>query len=125
MKKANVFVDMDGVLSVYERALEEVMYGEGFFLNRPPIFNIINLVKEMIKEDKYNVYILSSVIESPYCVDEKNIWLDKFLPEVEYDNRVFLPFGIIKRDAAQQEVDTKGRVNVLLDDYSEIGRAHV
>ena len=116
--KVNIFVDMDGVLSVYERGIEAFMNKEGFFLNRPPIHEAIQLVKALTKED-YNIFILSSVIDTPYCVPEKNAWLDKHLPEIKEENRIFLPFGVVKQDAARRATATQGAVNVLLDDYSE------
>ena len=116
--KVNIFVDMDGVLSVYERGIEALMNKEGFFLNRPPIEEAIELTKALISEG-YNVYILSSVIDTPYCVPEKDAWLDKHLPEIKQENRIFLPFGVVKQDAARRAADTKGAINVLIDDYSE------
>lgn len=118
MKKINVFVDMDGVLAVYDKDVVKLMYNEGFFLNRPPIKPMLKIVKNLINAG-YNVRVLTSVIDSQYCVPEKALWLDKYLPELKEENRIYVPYGTVKSDYAQLKVDTKNSVNVLIDDYTE------
>lgn len=118
MKKVNVFVDMDGVLAVYDKNVVELMYSPEFFLNRPVIKPMVEIVHQLMKED-YNVYILTSVIDSDYCILEKAIWLDKNLPEINEENRIYVPYGTVKSNYAQQKVDTSNAVNVLIDDYTE------
>lgn len=119
MKKANIFVDMDGVLAVYHHDILSVMHDEKFFLDRPPIKGMIELVNVLIDRGRYNVYILSSVIDSPYCVPEKIQWLDKYLPGIKEKNRVFVPYGVVKAKFADEHVDINNRVNVLIDDYTD------
>lgn len=118
MKKVNIFMDMDGVLAEYKEDIETYMRAEGFFFERPPMMAMVNLVKEITKED-YEVYILSSVIDTPFCVPEKRRWLEKYLPEIKEENYVFVPYGVVKSTFAMANVDTTNAVNVLIDDYTD------
>lgn len=117
MKKINVFVDMDGVLAVYDENIVDFMYDKDYFLNRPQIKPMVEIVRRLVKLD-YNVFILTSCIDSPYCIPEKAAWLDKNLPEVKAENRIYVPYGTVKADFAKSKVDTENAVNVLIDDYT-------
>lgn len=117
MMNVNIFVDMDGVLAEYHPRVVDYMYEKGFFKNRPPMMKSIEIVRELIKKD-YNVFILSSVIDSIYCIDEKVEWLNKMIPELPRENQIYVPYGKVKSDYAQKFVDTKNSVNVLIDDYT-------
>lgn len=119
MKEVNLFIDMDGVLAVYHHDILAVMHDKGFFYNRPPINHMLEVVKGLIRENNYNAYILSSVIDSPYCVPEKKSWLDKYLPEIAIENRIFVPYGTVKAEFVKDKVVLKDRVNVLIDDYTD------
>lgn len=119
MNKTNVFVDMDGVLAVYSKRTTELMHNKGFFYNRPPITHMLKVVKKLTTNKNYDMFILSSVIDSPYCVPEKEKWLDKYLPEIKKENRIFVPYGTVKADFVRDRVSHKGKVNVLIDDYTD------
>lgn len=118
MKKVNLFIDMDGVLAVYHKNTSKHMYTKGFFLNRPVIKHMMNLSKLLIGTNDYEVYILSSVINSPYCVPEKNMWLEKYIPEIKQENRIFVPYGQVKAEFVATKVNLENSVNVILDDYT-------
>lgn len=117
--KNNIFVDMDGVLAVYEKDVVNLMYGEGFFLNRPQIKPMVEVVRQLVNKEIYNVYILTSCIDSEYCIPEKAAWLDNVLPELPKENRIYVPYGTVKSEFAQEAVNTKNAINVLIDDYTE------
>lgn len=118
--KKNVFVDMDGVLAKYALDTAERMYDKGFFLNRPPLKGNINFIKLLIKDKRYNVYILSSLLaDNEYIVDEKNAWLDKYLPEITMNNRIFVPEGVAKDVFIKTRIKGVSRAeNILIDDYT-------
>lgn len=118
MKKANIFVDMDGVLAVYDEDIVEHMHKEGYFANRPVVNTMIEVVKHLVKK-KYEVYILTSCIDSEHCRQEKADWLDKYLPEVKKENRIYVNYGDVKARYAELHSDYEGRVNLLIDDYTE------
>lgn len=114
----NVFVDMDGVIAKYNPNTPKLMYDENFFLTRPAQSEMIDAVKMMI-EQCLNIYILSSVIDSPYCVSEKNLWLDRHLPEINYNNRIYVPYGISKSTYIENKVDLDDSINILIDDHTK------
>lgn len=118
MKKTNLFVDMDGVLAEYHPQTVDHMHNKGFFLNRPVVLNMVRFVRLLINTGAYNVYILSSVIDSPYCVPEKAKWLDEHLPEIGEENRLFVPYGEVKADYVREHVSLAHKKNILLDDYN-------
>lgn len=119
MTKVNLFLDMDGVLAEQRNDLVNYMYDKNFFLNLPPVTNMIGVAKKLT-EQVYYVYILSTIIGNEYCEKEKGLWLDKHLPEMKINNRIFVPSGIEKSDFVRQNVDIgKNTVNVLIDDFTE------
>lgn len=113
-----LLVDMDGVLTKFKQVdTLEVLYEKGYFLNLEPVDNVINAVK-LIKADhpEIEVYILSSVLaDSKYALEEKNEWLNQYLPEIDASHRLFPPCGVNKADyvpGGARETD------YLLDDYT-------
>ena len=80
-----------------------------------PIPNVLNAIKQIIRDDaEIEVYILSAVLsDSSYAIEEKNAWLDKYLPEVDVEHRIFPPCGQDKK----QYVSIKEK-DFLLDDYT-------
>lgn len=119
MKKINVFIDMDGVLAVYDLNVTDKMYNKEFFLTRPLIEPMLEVAKSLIANKNYNVHILTSVIDSEHCMPEKAAWLDKNLPEIAKEKRIYVPYGIVKSTYAQEKVDTTNALNVLIDDYNQ------
>lgn len=114
----NVFVDMDGVLAVYDKDVVKLMYDKEFFLNRPVIKPMVELVHKLLGNE-YNVYILTSVIDSKHCIPEKAEWLNKNIPELRDENKIYVPYGTVKSEFAQSQVNTSNSINVLIDDYTE------
>lgn len=116
---SRLFVDMDGTLATFRKvsALEE-LYEPGYFANLPPQKNVVNAVKLLIcTEPTIEVFILSSVLfDSHYAMEEKNAWLDRYLPELDEGHRVFLPCGERKSSYVQGEMRES---DCLLDDYTK------
>ena len=77
--KIRIFVDMDGTLARFhdENLYLERMFEKGFFAGLKPFDNAVEAIKHII--DNYpnvDVYVLSAAITTPYCLAEKNKWLD-------------------------------------------------
>lgn len=72
-KKYDMFVDMDGVIADYDvgNPLD--------FLNKRPLNNNINVLKEISKLENITLHILS-ICRKDSQIEEKNIWLDKNAP---------------------------------------------
>lgn len=113
-----LFVDMDGTLAIYQPVeTMEVLFEKGYFLNLKPQLNVVEAIKKVIREnpDK-QVYIMSSVLsDSKYAQQEKNEWLDRYLPEIDQDHRIFPPCGENKLDYVPGEIQPS---DYLLDDYT-------
>lgn len=116
----NLFFDMDGVLAEYDPDTVNKMYDEGFFLNRPPMEGTLRLIKRLLKENEYNIYILSTIMaDSIYTEPEKHKWLDKYLPELPIDKRLFVNSNDTKDNYIKNHVpNVEKSLNILFDDYS-------
>lgn len=117
--KQRLFVDMDGTLAEF-KAVDtlETLYEKDYFLNLRPNENVLGAVKQIISGNKdIDVYVLSAYLsDSKYALKEKNAWLDKYLPELPQEKRLFVPCGTDK------SIVVPGRIkpnDYLLDDYTK------
>lgn len=113
-----LFVDMDGTLAVFNKVDKiEQLYEEGYFKNLEPNMNVVNAVKEIIeRHPEIEVKILSAHLsDSKYALAEKNEWLDKYLPEIKREDRIFPPCG---EDKGKYIEGGYGENDYLLDDYT-------
>lgn len=119
--KKRLFLDMDGTLARFhdvDKTFIEAMWQPGFYANLKPFENMVEGVKIFIKEHPdVEVYVLSAVLDTdpPFVIDEKNAWLDKYLPEIEWKNRIFVPAGENKAEA----LGNLGPNDYLIDDYNK------
>lgn len=114
-----LFVDMDGTLAKFKQVDQlETLYEQGYFRNLEPLPNVVDAVKEIIqKHPEKEVFIMSSVLsDSHYALDEKNEWLDLYLPEIDQEHRLFPPCGENKLDYVP---DGMRQTDYLLDDYTK------
>lgn len=113
-----LFVDMDGTLAVWHptKKLEE-LYEEGYFKNLTPYWEVVEAIKKIASEQPdIEVFILSAYLtDSEYALNEKNEWLDKYLPEIDKQHRCFCPCGTDKSLAVPDGIKT---TDTLLDDYT-------
>lgn len=86
-KKIKLYVDMDGVIADYD-----VLNASNYDKKRPLETNI-KILEEISKYPNIEMYILS-VTRFNDGYNEKQIWLDKYIPFVKKDNRI-----IISREA--------------------------
>lgn len=119
--KKRLFLDMDGTLARFhdvDKQFIEAMWQQGFYAGLKPFENMVNAVKFFIKQHPdVEVFILSAVLDTvpPFVADEKNEWLDKYLPEIAWENRIFIPAGENKADA----LGVLDEDDYLLDDYNK------
>lgn len=128
----NLFVDMDGTLVHFRQNGEKYidLNGEERYFHLDDIYevgyyhpdclkpekNVLNAIKLLAKDSVFSIYVLSAVEpRSATAYIDKNRWLDKYLPEVGSNHRVFMPCGSKKLDYVNL---TNGVLNVLLDDYT-------
>lgn len=116
-KKTRIFIDMDGVLCEYKPgSVVSDMEKEGYFRNLRPTKKIVKAAKYLLRSGEAEVFILSAVL--PQCAElsrkEKNEWLDRYLPEIGEDHRIFTLCGESKAEA----VNGLTKNDVLCDDHS-------
>lgn len=117
-ERTRIFVDMDGTLAEF-RTVDtlEKLYEKNYFLSLNPHYNVVDAVKLLNADPQYEVFILSAVLtDSKYALDEKNAWLDKYLPEIDKEHRVFPPCGESKKDYIPGGIRES---DCLLDDYTK------
>ena len=117
-RKQRLYVDMDGTLATF-RKLDtiEPLFEKGYFENLPAQNNVVNAIKNIINNNKdIEVFVMSAYLtDSQYALDEKNKWLDKYLPEIDASHRVFCPCGTDKKDFVKDGIKSN---DFLLDDYT-------
>ena len=116
--RQRLFVDMDGTLAVFTPVNEfETLYEKGYFLSQAPHENVVAAIQEIIeKHPDIEVNILSAYLtDSKYALQEKNEWLDRYLPQIAQEHRIFVPCGSDKKAGIEDGIRTN---DFLLDDYS-------
>ena len=116
-KKPRFFWDMDGTLCEFHYQTDsQAIYQKGYFDELAPHTNIVETVRKMVIENPENVYVLSAVLtNSPYARTEKNVWLDKYLPEIDNSHRIFVPCGMDKAKFVPHGITKE---DFLFDDYT-------
>lgn len=115
--KKRLFVDMDGTIAKWQNVeYFEKLYEEGYYLNLMPQDEAITSIKDIMKQEEYEVYILSAYLDdSKYALKEKQMWLEKYLPEVKKENHIFVKYGDEKSNYIEGGVQA---YDYLLDDYT-------
>lgn len=120
-RSSRLFVDMDGTLARFHDEVQylERMYEPGFFRDLKPFRGAVESVREFMRQHpNVEVYILSSAIPGypPGCVQQKQTWLDKYLPEIDHEHRLFPEMGTDKSTVIPGGIRA---TDVLLDDYNK------
>ena len=112
-----IFVDMDGTLAEWiENESTDVLYEKGYYENLKPNEFLLQTVKELINKGE-DIYILSSFLnDSKYALEEKKNWLDRYLPELPENKRLFVKYG---ENKASIIPDGVSNFDYLIDDYTK------
>lgn len=116
-----LYLDMDGTLARFhdvDKTFIEAMWQQGFYVGLQPFEHMVDAVRLfMEKHPDVEVYVLSAVLDTdpPFVVDEKNAWLDQYLPEIPAERRIFTRAGHNKAEYIGQI----GPDDFLLDDYNK------
>lgn len=148
-EKPRLFVDMDGTLAewrnivislehieecykkdVIEQKLDRILYTPGYFRSLKPQMNVVAAIKKIIAEGEIETFILSCALPDKYGQSpekDKDWWLDRYIPEIDKEHRIFVPNGENKNNYIPGGIRP---TDALLDDYtknlrnfSEVARA--
>lgn len=105
-----LYVDMDGTLAKWnEKATPQEVASNGYFRNRELQNNLLDALN-MLSNDGYAIYILSSAYQDGHSEDDKKWWLKHH--NISFP-AIFVPYGDCKKDYVKKE-----GTNFLLDDFS-------
>lgn len=113
-KEIILFVDIDGVIASYD-------VGKPLnFLEKRPLSENIKKIEEVSKIPNVTVNILS-ICRKNFQIEEKNIWLDKYAPFFEKENRKIISKEEYGESAAELKAGFLSNVKtnkqkILLDD---------
>lgn len=116
--KKRLFVDMDGTLAEFVPVdTLEKLYEKNYFANLAPQNTVIDAVKDiLVKRPDVEVFVMSSVLtDSKFALQEKNEWLDRYLPEIDTEHRIFPPCGQDKKLFVPGQIQ---ETDFLFDDYT-------
>lgn len=115
--KRRIFVDMDGTLAKWHNVeSEEILLEKGYYENLEPNRNLVNAIKELIRNGE-DIYILSSFLSnSNFALEEKKKWLEKYLPEIPLEKQIFVKYGDNKTSYIPGGTDKN---DYLIDDYTK------
>lgn len=113
-----IFIDIDGTLAHFIPCdTLEKLYEEGYFRNLPPHENVVEMTRILMSYKDVEVFVLSAYLtDSKYALKEKNEWLDKYLPELDAEHRIFMPCG---EDKSKYIPGGVRPTDVLFDDYTK------
>lgn len=112
-KKQNIYIDMDGTLATWQWVGPDTFTKPGYYSSLPMNESMVEAAKELMKEG-CNVCILSAVLQDNHSKNDKDEWLDKYLPEIPKENRFYVPYG-----SSKNELINHGDNDVLIDDYND------
>lgn len=112
----DIYFDMDNTLALFsiyglKDQAEKAMYSKGFF-KELSIFSEAPYVLENLKNIGFNLYILSSCLDTPFCREEKLGWLNYHLPFIKNENIIFIDNGNNKAEYIKRP-----KQSILIDDY--------
>lgn len=113
--KQRIFVDMDGVLAIFipGKSIEELCQ-PGYFKDLPPCLGMVKAIQQLLDSPMFEIYTLSHYL-CPQALSDKQTWLDRHLPTLQREHRIFVPYG----DSKCEYIPYGYRPDdVLLDDFS-------
>ncbi len=120
MEFKKLFLDLDGTLAKFNvpNAINRFATEVGFFA-KLKAYKGIEVVNEIIKNNKNNIYIISASpnIQADF---DKIVWIKKYLPHIKNQNIVLCRNGENKAEIIENKLKIKIDKNCyLLDDYTK------
>ena len=110
-----VIFDIDGTLAQFLLVGPDVWSKEGYAETLPVMQNMVGAAKILAKHA--SIYSASAAIDKPWSIPNKGAWLDREVPEIKKENRVYTKYGEDKSAIIGQAIDIEPG-DVFIDDYT-------
>ena len=126
-KKIDIYIDMDGVIADYDAlGFLKTKDKDDVYLNKRPIFTVIDILKEISNNENIKLNILSCTTRVNQK-DGKYKWLNKYLNFIAEENiniiareeKNYLKAAIVKKEFLKENIDIN-KVNIMIDDSHEV-----
>ena len=126
-KKIDIYIDMDGVIADYDAlGFLKAKDKDDVYLNKRPIFTVIDILKEISNNENIKLNILSCTTRVNQK-DGKYKWLNKYMNFIAKENiniiareeKNYLKAAIVKKEFLKENIDIN-KVNILIDDSHEV-----
>lgn len=114
-----IFFDMDGTLVKWEDSHIDDVMAPGFFQHKHPVMSMVEAARILIRRG-YPVCSLSKVIGGTTAAEDKDAWINKFLPEISKERRFYVPYENPDKNALALEGGIKPYY-LLIDDSTHYG----
>lgn len=118
MKKV-IYVDLDGTAAEWRSAASlSDLYQKGYFATLRPT-EVASFINKLVKNDEAEFFTLSAYILDSPAYEDKNWWIDKHMPNIDKQHRIFVPTGVNKAAFVMEAFRRPLTENdILVDDYS-------
>lgn len=116
-ERTKIYIDMDGTIARFhdENLYLERMFEKGFFIDLKPFENAVYAIEQLVNDSTAEIFILSATVNS-CSLDEKQKWLDRYLPNIDKEHRIFTSLNVPKSEAIGHRLTDK---DILIDDYNK------
>lgn len=114
------FIDMDGTIAEWKKAEnEDVLKKPGYFRNLKPT-KFVDPLRKFAMEHRGQVFILSKYLGECTALQDKDAWLDQYMPEIDKSARLFVPYEAEKVEYVCKSLGIPSLTEnmILFDDYS-------
>ena len=80
-----------------------------------PFENAVYAIEQLVNDSTAEIFILSATVNS-CSLDEKQKWLDRYLPNIDKEHRIFTSLNVPKSEAIGHRLTDK---DILIDDYNK------
>ena len=119
-KKIKLYVDMDGVIADYDIGKPSE------YDKKRPLYTSLEKLKQVSEMDNVEMHIMS-ITRMDEGFEEKNLWLDKYAPFFERENRVIISrqsngfrTSVELKVEFFENLERDGSVVILIDDHPTI-----
>ena len=119
-----IFFDQDGTLNRWRWIDINEVKKEGYFKSVLPRENVID-ASHILKIRRIPIATYGAAwLDDGHSVDDKNWWMDRFVPHIDISKRIYVPCGSEKVEYFYEKVGRDiTRADILIDDNSDVLRS--